>query len=431
MTVFISYSSKDRSFANKVAKNLMDSGVEIWIDTIEIKVGESIVLKINDALEDNDYLALILSPNSVNSKWVKKELSSALMKHLHDMSIIILPILYKDCKIPGIINDLKYADFRESYDVGFEELLASLGLDIKVLPIDPVNKKRKTKFDPENFIDATRKQSIVAELTIEKIIQELSLAIFAKYDINNIDPDEIAILPDSPTGIYALKKIKSLGSISSRSKYITTLNSFDEHRQTLFTNFLEECFHHIKSIIFSESWEVSGYIRTDVIGYKEKKFGTLNLNYPSYRKDENQDKSIYDPFYSYPYVRDSFMLNEEKDSKNNIRYDPLRFYQFGYDGIWAGLRFLSLWAGKQIYYRFAKSICNSKLEFQNYRSILTYIINIHHLDEGDIFKDFTEEKKIILNTPQIAIWHLVGAINSKDDMRAALNGENPSLRVIY
>jgi predicted esterase len=73
-TVFISYSSKDRDFAERLATDLRASGAGVWFDQWEIKVGHSITQKINDGIHDNDYLAVVLSPDSVSSDWVRKEL---------------------------------------------------------------------------------------------------------------------------------------------------------------------------------------------------------------------------------------------------------------------------------------------------------------------------------------------------------------------
>jgi formylglycine-generating enzyme required for sulfatase activity len=38
----------------------------------------------------------------------------------------VLPILYRDCEIPSLIADKRYADFRKSYEFGFSEVLKAL-----------------------------------------------------------------------------------------------------------------------------------------------------------------------------------------------------------------------------------------------------------------------------------------------------------------
>lgn len=125
---FLSYSSNDKEFAEKLANDLNANGLAIFFDKWEIKVGDSIVTKIDVALGEMTDLIIILSENSVNSNWVKKELSSALVKTLQDNSVKILPVLIEKCDIPILIKDLKYANFLEGYENGFIDLMEALGL---------------------------------------------------------------------------------------------------------------------------------------------------------------------------------------------------------------------------------------------------------------------------------------------------------------
>jgi serine/threonine protein kinase len=126
-SVFISYSSADSDFAGKLASDLQASGIGVWFDKWEIKVGDSIIQNINDGIHDNDYLAIVLSPTSVQSRWVRKELNAALMKELEESrSVVVLPILCKDCDIPPLLAGKHYADFRDDYERGLKEILAVL-----------------------------------------------------------------------------------------------------------------------------------------------------------------------------------------------------------------------------------------------------------------------------------------------------------------
>ena len=127
---FLSYSSEDKEFAEKLANDLSKYKFPIFFDRWEIKVGDSIVEKINSALGKMTDLVIILSVNSLKSNWVKKELSSGLMKKLKDNSVSILPVLREKCEIPTIINDIKYADFTQNYEDGFLDLVGGLDLTI-------------------------------------------------------------------------------------------------------------------------------------------------------------------------------------------------------------------------------------------------------------------------------------------------------------
>lgn len=129
--IFISYSNEDSNFANKLASDLSLMDIDIFFAKLAIKVGDSIVEKINKALEAYDNLVVILSRNSVNSDWVKREINSTLMRQLANRKIKIKPILLEDCIIPPLLSDIKYADFRESYNLGLKELIDSFEPEIQ------------------------------------------------------------------------------------------------------------------------------------------------------------------------------------------------------------------------------------------------------------------------------------------------------------
>jgi len=71
--VFLSHSSQDKPFVRDLADALEAGGaIKVWLDEREIGYGDNIVVKIDDGL-DADAVLLILSPDSVDSKWVKEE----------------------------------------------------------------------------------------------------------------------------------------------------------------------------------------------------------------------------------------------------------------------------------------------------------------------------------------------------------------------
>lgn len=110
-SLFLSHSSADKTFVEKLAKDLEGVGVNVWFDKWEIKVGDSLTGKIEEGLQANDYLGLVLSPAAVASEWVKAELSAAWCRQMSSRKIVVLPILYQDCEIPFLLEDRKYADF--------------------------------------------------------------------------------------------------------------------------------------------------------------------------------------------------------------------------------------------------------------------------------------------------------------------------------
>ena len=121
--IFISHSSRDRDFVDRLAIDLDRLGVDIWYDRWELKTGDSILDKIQSAIDKSDYIGVVLSTASVESGWVKKELNQALMNQLSGNDVTLLPILLEECIVPGFLRELRHADFRLQYEQGFQDLL--------------------------------------------------------------------------------------------------------------------------------------------------------------------------------------------------------------------------------------------------------------------------------------------------------------------
>lgn len=121
--VFISHSSVDNKFALKLAQDLKEAGIPVWLDVWEIKVGDMIVEKVEEAMAESDFLVVVISKASMNSRWVQEELSAAKTIEIGKRGIFILPALIESCKLPPLTASKRYADFRENYQNGLREIL--------------------------------------------------------------------------------------------------------------------------------------------------------------------------------------------------------------------------------------------------------------------------------------------------------------------
>jgi len=124
--VFICHASEDKPAARDLALAMKALGAEVWFDEWEIRVGDSIVQKIDHALGRVSHLVVLLSRISVERPWVQKELSSALMLQLSEKGIRVLPLRLDDCTVPPILADIKYADARTGMTRAVVELKAVL-----------------------------------------------------------------------------------------------------------------------------------------------------------------------------------------------------------------------------------------------------------------------------------------------------------------
>ena len=90
-------------------------------------MGHSIIKKVSEGIEQSAYLAVVLSPHSVQSDFVQRELDSALMNQLSaERDITVLPLLVADLEVPVLLRAIKRADVRPDYQTGLRGLLDAL-----------------------------------------------------------------------------------------------------------------------------------------------------------------------------------------------------------------------------------------------------------------------------------------------------------------
>lgn len=128
--VFLSYSRRNTKTAEKLAAKLRSSGHYPWIDSAQILVGDSIADTIQRAIESCEFLCFLVTKASLSSTWAREEVSTALSQELGSKSIKVLPLFADKMldikKLPPFLAGRKFADFRGSFDRGFNELLQAL-----------------------------------------------------------------------------------------------------------------------------------------------------------------------------------------------------------------------------------------------------------------------------------------------------------------
>jgi len=128
-SVFLSHSHADKPFVHRLATALRNFGHRVWIDEAEIKIGDSLIQKIRDGLDSVDYVAAILSSNSIKSEWVTKELEIACNREINERRVVVLPLMVEKVDMPGFLMGKLYSDFTEEnrYSETLERLLRTLG----------------------------------------------------------------------------------------------------------------------------------------------------------------------------------------------------------------------------------------------------------------------------------------------------------------
>ncbi len=89
---FISYSTKDQDFAERLYADLQNNGVRCWFAPHNVQGGKKLHEQIDEAIRVYDRLLLLLSEHSMNSEWVKTEISKARKREARDKRRMLFPL---------------------------------------------------------------------------------------------------------------------------------------------------------------------------------------------------------------------------------------------------------------------------------------------------------------------------------------------------
>lgn len=126
--VYLSYASLDRALARRIAQDLRTTGVDVWLDEWEIRVGDSIAGRIQEGLERAAFVVVLLTRHSIASGWVEKEWRSKLDLEARERRVAILPVRGDEAPIPLLLRDRKCADLSRDYRSGVAELIRAIRL---------------------------------------------------------------------------------------------------------------------------------------------------------------------------------------------------------------------------------------------------------------------------------------------------------------
>lgn len=122
--VFISHSSLDRAAVEReIISPLRAHGIDLWYSTENIGTTSEWERQIHNGLTKCDWFLVVLSPRSIESEWVRREVHWAVKKRNGK----IVPVMLETCEPEDLhlgLGPLQYVDFRD-----LQGLLAVWGLD--------------------------------------------------------------------------------------------------------------------------------------------------------------------------------------------------------------------------------------------------------------------------------------------------------------
>jgi hypothetical protein len=137
--VFVSYARGDRSVAEEIVQALTRASISVWVDSWELKAGDSIASRVREGLAASDFLVVLLSPESASSRWVRDEVDLALSTELRQRSITVVPAILRDCEVSPSLRSFLPIDLRGDRASGISRLVEriSLAQDIDFSRLDP------------------------------------------------------------------------------------------------------------------------------------------------------------------------------------------------------------------------------------------------------------------------------------------------------
>lgn len=193
MSVFISYNHKDSKFVDKLSLALVQNNIKVWKDKWKVSVGDSFINKIQEGIEGASFLCVVFSENSIRSDWVTREINAGLLREVEEKKIVILPIVIDNCKIPLLLRDKLYADFRTDFGSGLKQILAVVGKKYNIDNSGRINNESDYYIDyaiEHGFID----NKFFMNIDVVSFDREEEFSILTQFKFIEIDnPKEINI----------------------------------------------------------------------------------------------------------------------------------------------------------------------------------------------------------------------------------------------
>ncbi len=113
---FISYSSKDHRFAERLYGELQSKAIRCWFAPEDLKIGDKFRDRIDESIRIHDKLLLVLSEHSLASSWVETEVEAAFEKERQQNKSVLFPVRLDDAVMSA--KQAWAADIRRTRHIG-------------------------------------------------------------------------------------------------------------------------------------------------------------------------------------------------------------------------------------------------------------------------------------------------------------------------
>jgi len=176
---FLSYSREDKKYFPLLVRMLEFHRIAVWYDLAGIRAGTKYKEDLETALATAECLLVLVTKNSVASRWVAREIASF---RGSKPDAPLLPLLFEDVAVEDLfegLSDFHAIEFFEDIDQGFSKLMGAFGKSY--LPVVE-RREEADRRSAERRQEDRRRLSIEARLRIGMWKNYFSATGLGEYD---------------------------------------------------------------------------------------------------------------------------------------------------------------------------------------------------------------------------------------------------------
>ncbi len=199
--IYISYSRKDLAFSEKIVKALADNNIDTWVDWKSIPKGEKFEKEIYHGIEGANAFLLLMSPDSVKSEIIRREIEHAVINDKRFIPILIRDIDIQD--VPPVITKYNWIFCRENDDFD-----AAITATLKVILTDYEWLKYHTQLQLKALQWERRKDS--SRLLRGRELQEAEQKIVSIGTIKDPQPTDLQLQYLSASRLTEKRRLRQI-----------------------------------------------------------------------------------------------------------------------------------------------------------------------------------------------------------------------------
>lgn len=122
--VFLSFSEQDERVASQIRDKLVQDGLDVWWDSVNAW-GDNWAYNLGQALEGSDCMIVLVSPASMNSDLVRREMVHAIT-HESFRDRVFPAIVKRTSNIPEFLRSLHTIDLTKDFTTGVQALVQAI-----------------------------------------------------------------------------------------------------------------------------------------------------------------------------------------------------------------------------------------------------------------------------------------------------------------